>query len=84
MATGGVEEIRSADLSDTTLSAWLYFPNGTFHHSLIHDAFEYEKNADGGFTCSIGNNRLTWDAVQESWQVSVNADGFITSTHVEV
>jgi len=74
----------STDLSDTTFSASLYFPNGTFHHSLVHDAFEYGRDAGGGFTCSIGNNHLTWDAVQESWQISVNADGFIASTHIEV
>jgi len=74
----------SADLSNSTFSVWLQFGNGTVYHQLVHDVFEYEENAGGGFTYSIANNHLTWDPVQDSWQVSVNAGGLITETHVEV
>lgn len=74
----------SANLSDTTFSAWVYFLNGTFYNGRVHDAFKYEENTDGGFTCSIADNHLTWDPVDGSWQVSVNAEGLVTETHIEV
>jgi len=74
----------SADLSDTTFSVWAQLPNGSLYHHIVRDVFKYEENEGGGFTCSIANNTLTWDPVRGWWEVSVNAEGLVTETHVEV
>jgi len=74
----------SANLSNMTFSAWVSLPNGTFYDRRVHDVFGCGDNEDGGFTCSIANNSFTWDPVHGSWQISVNADGLVTSTHIEV
>jgi len=79
-----VGDPASADLSNTTFSAWAYFPNRTFYNRRVYDAFEYEEAEGGGFTCSIANNSFTWDPVQGSWRISVNVEGLIIETHVEV
>jgi hypothetical protein len=67
----------SANVSHTTFIAWAYLPNGTFYREIVHDVFRYEESEDGGFTCSIGNNSLTWDPVQAVWNASINAEGWI-------
>jgi len=38
-----VGDPASADLSNTTFSAWVYFPNGTFYSWRVYDAFKYEE-----------------------------------------
>lgn len=73
----------SANVSHTTFIAWAYFPNGTFYREIVHDAFEYEEREDGGFTCSIADNSLTWDPVRGLWKVSVDANGWIIESSIE-
>jgi len=74
----------SANLSHSAFSAWAYFPNGTLHYQAVQGAFKYGENADGGFTCSIANNHLTWDPAHGFWNASINAEGLITETQFEV
>jgi len=74
----------TANLSDSSFSISTHFPNGTSYHGVVNDTFKYEENADGGFTCSIGNNHLTWDPMHEYWNASVNAEGLIAETEIEV
>jgi len=77
-------EPTSANVSDHAFSAWAHFPNGTLHRQVVRDVFKYEEHPDGGgFTYSIANNHLTWDAVNRLWNVSVNAGGWIIETHTE-
>ena len=73
----------SANASQSAFSVWASFPNGTFSHQIVYDAFKYEEHEDGGFTCSIGNNHLTWDPTHLVWNSSVNANGWIIETHTE-
>ena len=77
-------EPTSANVSHTTFIALAYFPNGTFYREIVHDVFEYEEYEDGGFTYSIGNNRLTWDPEHRLWETSVNANGFIIEATTEL
>ena len=72
-----VGDPTSANTSQSAFSAWAYFPNGTFYHQVVRDAFKYEEHADGGFTYSIANSKLTWDPKDELWRTSVNAEGWI-------
>ena len=77
----GLGDPTSANISHQTFTAWVYFPNGTFYHQVVHDVFEYEEHPDGGFTYSIAGNSLTWDPVNGFWNTSVNTDGFIIETY---
>lgn len=70
----------SANVSHTTFIAWAYFPNGTFYREIVHDAFGYQEREGGGFVCSIGKSRLTWDPVGGVWITSINAGGYVIET----
>ena len=73
----------SANVSEHAFSAWAHFPNGTFYRQVVRDVFKYEERQDGGFTYSIANNHLAWDAVNQLWNASVNAGGWTIETRTE-
>jgi len=74
----------SANLSRSSFTAWTFFPNGTLYHEVVQGVFKYEENTGGGFTCSIANNRLTWDPVHEFWNASINAEGMVAQMNIEM
>ena len=63
--------------SQQVFTAWTYFPNGTLYAQFALDTLKYVENPDGGFTYSIDDNHLTWDAVNELWSTSINAGGWV-------